>query len=432
VSRQPFAEAFDATPRTRLYPLPPRGLGTGTVEALSGYVGRLARAHSVSVGILLGEVFEPLLRSAGAFTSPVSLRRRLMEEMLQMIDSGSSWVPLVQQLTGQPRLDEMTVASWCAVVAERKLLRTEAAYCPRCFAEDLESGGPYERLSWRMSAVMACSIHHVPLRTTCLRCGLRRPSIRTWSVPGYCPRCWAWLGRPETDDRTPAPAIPAWSLLRATLIEEALARRAERQPPSGGFRRSILAALTLTGVSRNELSKVLGLRARANVSTWLSESRLPTIDSALRLAAATGSDLDAILEGNPVFDVRPRIRPPASSAYRKIDWPDVGRILAQELRRSKPRSLSVFSRSLGLTAHELKLHYPRRTQRLVERQAAMLHERAALRRTRLVAAVEKTVLDLQEAGIYPSAREVELALPAGVNLRHPPLGEAWRRATAGN
>jgi len=41
-------------PRSRLYSLKPMGIGTPFVESLTGYVSRLADAHAVSVGNLVG------------------------------------------------------------------------------------------------------------------------------------------------------------------------------------------------------------------------------------------------------------------------------------------------------------------------------------------------------------------------------------------
>lgn len=41
-------------PRSRLYSLEPLGIGTPYVESLTGYVSRLADAHAVSIGNLVG------------------------------------------------------------------------------------------------------------------------------------------------------------------------------------------------------------------------------------------------------------------------------------------------------------------------------------------------------------------------------------------
>src|SRR5438046_7692235 len=46
-------------PRSRLYTLKPVGIGTPFVESLSGYIARLADAHAVSVGDLVGRELSP-------------------------------------------------------------------------------------------------------------------------------------------------------------------------------------------------------------------------------------------------------------------------------------------------------------------------------------------------------------------------------------
>src|SRR5512133_3794891 len=58
-SMTPTLEAWDLavpslTARSRLYSLAPIGIGTSFVESLSGYVERLAEAHAVSAGSLIG------------------------------------------------------------------------------------------------------------------------------------------------------------------------------------------------------------------------------------------------------------------------------------------------------------------------------------------------------------------------------------------
>lgn len=59
-------------PRSRLYSLEPIGIGTALVESLSGYVARLAEAHSVSVGDLVGRVLSDVANAQGAIIPPVA------------------------------------------------------------------------------------------------------------------------------------------------------------------------------------------------------------------------------------------------------------------------------------------------------------------------------------------------------------------------
>jgi hypothetical protein len=47
--------------RSRLYHLPPVGVGTPFVESLTSYIARLAKSHSVLPGILLSKEIVPLV-----------------------------------------------------------------------------------------------------------------------------------------------------------------------------------------------------------------------------------------------------------------------------------------------------------------------------------------------------------------------------------
>ena len=57
-------------PRSQLYSLEPIGVGTALVESLTGYVARLAEAHSVSVGDLVGRVLSDVPNPKGAIIPP--------------------------------------------------------------------------------------------------------------------------------------------------------------------------------------------------------------------------------------------------------------------------------------------------------------------------------------------------------------------------
>jgi TniQ len=419
---------FDATPRTRLHPLPPIGVGTGRVESLTGYIARLAYAHRISMGTLFREVFEPALRESGLFTASVTLNNRLSEEEVQPIDVKPSWVPLIEELTGQHGLSDLTVSGWREVITERRLVRGQAAYCARCFAADLTTDGPYKRLSWRLSAVESCSAHGLSLLIRCWKCGSLRPPLGPWSVPGYCTHCWSWLGRRRADS-VPQEVPSKWTTLRTSLVEEALAARTTELSPRGAFRESLKAALSLTGGNQAAVSRMLGLRAKSNVTNWLGRSLAPSLDTTVRLAAATGADLASILAGRPSFDVRPRVQPPMAKGRRALDWPGVGRHLARELRRSEARSLGAVARELEIARQELKKYFPDLSNALIDRHKVVRRRRSEERTSRLVETVERIVRDLQAAAVYPSARAVEAALPNGIDLREAPLRAAWQRAT---
>src|SRR5215472_11569950 len=53
---------------TRLYSLPPIGIGTPMVESLTGYLVRLAEAHCVSAGVLYRKEIQPVAGKGNIFT----------------------------------------------------------------------------------------------------------------------------------------------------------------------------------------------------------------------------------------------------------------------------------------------------------------------------------------------------------------------------
>ncbi len=63
-------------PRSQLYALEPIGIGTAIVESLSGYVARLADAHSLSVGDIVGRFLSRSQNPYGAIIAQSWKRQR--------------------------------------------------------------------------------------------------------------------------------------------------------------------------------------------------------------------------------------------------------------------------------------------------------------------------------------------------------------------
>jgi len=64
-------------PRSQLYSLQPVGVGSGMVESLTGYVARLAEAHSVSVGDLVGRLLSDLANPKGGIVTSAAKAARV-------------------------------------------------------------------------------------------------------------------------------------------------------------------------------------------------------------------------------------------------------------------------------------------------------------------------------------------------------------------
>ena len=65
-------------PRTYLYHLEPIGIGTPLVESLTSYIGRLAAAHAVSMGILSTKEFGPRVSKSEAQVNIMGILRPIL------------------------------------------------------------------------------------------------------------------------------------------------------------------------------------------------------------------------------------------------------------------------------------------------------------------------------------------------------------------
>ncbi len=413
----------------RLFPLVPFGRGTGQIESLTGYITRQAREHSISTGRLLTEAIEPLIRLYPPRASSPGGRRTTPWHGDQRAINGTgersgAWLAALEQLTEMGDLSELTVRSWSAIMPAHYMLRSGAGYCPACFQADLEYGHPYERLIWAVHDVHTCVVHGTRLRSKCPRCARLLPSLAPWSVPGNCPYCGRWLGERLAGDTT----IDPWQTRVASLIEHALARRFDLGSIEG-VRRSLAVAIDVVGDgNRAHFARMVGVTPSA-AHDWFSRSR-PTLRTLIRVAVVIGSDLPAILAGEPHVGLFPPMRLPVdvpSERHRVISWPRVQAALAAEAEKEQPASLNSFLQTSGLDKTNVRKRASPAARTLVVRAQARRKERVERRRDALVQEVETIVAGLRERGLVASRRNVESLLPPGVSLREAALHEAWRQ-----
>src|SRR5580692_4871190 len=92
------------TARSRLYSLAPIGIGTAFVESLIGYVERLAEAHAVSAGSLIGREL---------FGSPVGIKPinvGLVSHAINGVGGGAKrWVQALETVTSRADLRYLTL-----------------------------------------------------------------------------------------------------------------------------------------------------------------------------------------------------------------------------------------------------------------------------------------------------------------------------------
>ena len=111
------AQVIELPERSRLYSLTPIGVGTPQVESLSGYIARLAEAHVLSVGDMIGRESMSTPRSRPCERLNSLRVRRPGEQVFHAtgyaINGVSAWalkwVRILERLTCYRHLDALTL-----------------------------------------------------------------------------------------------------------------------------------------------------------------------------------------------------------------------------------------------------------------------------------------------------------------------------------
>ncbi len=197
---QPFESwdlaAIPIRPRSRFYALEPIGVGTPQVESLTGYLVRLAAAHAVRVGDLV-------IRELRSQIAWVPGTTQIGYSMDGVGKTAERWVSVLERLTSVEALRFLTLLPFAQLFPTPRLLRSERAWCPQCYACMRDDGQTvYEPLLWSMKSVEVCVRHRRPLETTCPDCKRSLRPLASMSRPGYCSSCHRWLGQTQSLNST--------------------------------------------------------------------------------------------------------------------------------------------------------------------------------------------------------------------------------------
>ncbi len=278
--------------RSYLYHLRPLGVGTSYVESLTGYISRLAEAHSVPTSILVRRELIPRLRQE----SDRSVKHRAVGQNYGFIydsyvlngisDCPRTWVKTLEALTGQSSLYALTMLTWAGTISDLHLLRSSRAWCPHCLDSWQSANLPvYEPLLWAIKVVTVCPIHERSLEERCPHWGRGSQALTAKALPGCCYRCRSWLG-------TPVPhRPPARSTSHATELQVAhsvgdLLAVAPSQPPAphavyfkDNLRRCIAG---FAAGNRSHFARLAGV-SFDSIERWLVPSSSIRLDSFLRM-----------------------------------------------------------------------------------------------------------------------------------------------------
>jgi len=377
----PDATIYDAwesshpaiTHRSYFYPLSPIGVGTAAVESLTGYISRLAAAHAVETGTLVNHELLPRVPyTKGVWTgqSPPHLPGYsfyIGAHTLNGVGHRTQlWVALLQELTCVPRLELLTTLPWAGAIAGVRLLRPHRAWCPACYGDE---GGStqsvHERLLWVFQVVTVCPEHRQPLESVCPFCGRVQYVFSAHARPGYCSRCYRWLGR--TSDATVVHSDLTEQIRVAEMVGTLLAA-SPALPAHFGlelFRKNVRGLVQDAGGYRRFHA---GIR-HPYVRDWVRRPILPRMNSLIKLSHSQNVPLIRLLTERMEASGNKGDQKCAWKTHYRVESRVVEATLAAATRTAVPPPLEKIANQLGYrTVKSLQSRYPALCSEIVQRR----------------------------------------------------------------
>lgn len=281
--------------RSRLYALEPLEIGTPFVESLSGYVARLADAHAVSLGNLVGRelsalVANPLVHSFRTETGPDPHGFHARTYAVNSFgEAAKRWVEALQAGTMQADLHFLTLLPFEHLLCPLAIFRHCRAWCAACYEDSRVRGNVvHESLLWALKMVTFCPRHQQPLEEVCPHCSRRAKPLTVSSRPGYCSRCKKWLGRhaPEGDRSCLKQHDDEKALWYAGAVGDLLAAAPRVDPTSlrGTFTANFRACVDLIAEgNKSAFADAAGVN-NGTVHSLMTGRCLPSIPTLLRVS----------------------------------------------------------------------------------------------------------------------------------------------------
>src|SRR5713226_1294802 len=111
-------------PRSYLYQLEPKGIGTPLAESLTGYIIRLAKAYGVSPKVLVIQEILPLLDLSPSYAYRIHTRWSEGGQNLNGLNSSTAkWTNVLKHLTLRDDLHLLTMMTWSGVLSQSGMFR---------------------------------------------------------------------------------------------------------------------------------------------------------------------------------------------------------------------------------------------------------------------------------------------------------------------
>jgi hypothetical protein len=423
---------LDLAPASALFHLKPCSVGTSDVEALTGYIERLAKEHNVFVSTLATKEVLPLLKPSATYSNRTGAYDQLTGQWWKdcsvalsgLSPSAQEWAEAIGELTLRPELRFLTMLTWRSVLSVRGLLRRRLAWCPECFEEmRVQRSTVYRPLLWAAKLVSVCVRHRRPLQEKCPfpDCGCTLSVLSPHSLAGFCPHCNRWLGQKGDGVCADEPETDLWrsQVQAAVWVGEMLAVAPSLQtiPRRESISLAAMCALEMrAGGNVTELARQLGMDKHTALKL-LDGSQLPQLGTVMKLCGLLETTplrlLTETIDANEPVQCAPVIVPGYSiGSMRKFDDVHIRGKLREALDNPSvpPPPLATAASQLGYDQSFLSGKLPELCGAIRSRYLAFRQTQKEARIRRLCLKARQEVLSLHAQGIFPSKHRLARTL----------------------
>jgi len=395
---------------SRLYHLKPLGIGTPNVESLTGYLKRLAEAHSVSVGILLVKEIIPSVKKG----KPQNGLDDFLGKDARFLNSFSKLsketVRTLEEKTFIDGLTYLTMGIWEDVLNSTYMLREYQAWCPICHEESLDLERPiYEQLLWNFRDIEICMKHQVKLVDRCPYCNSQIGILSRLSRVGFCNKCNSWLGLKQYENSQISCQDMKWHYWVCDNLGELIASA----PLLGRvsclyFSKNINNLILMNPMSLRSLARNINV-SHSTITKW-TDGRKPILKSVLNLSFMLDIPVIDILTRNMSFvnnvPNNEKTLLFKENIENKFDIKELKELLNDVINSDKGLSLNEISLLTGVNRETIKRNFSSEVDKLKILYKKSL-EQVKIDKLNLI---KNTMKSLYHKGIYPSMKSLKREL----------------------
>ncbi len=360
-------------------PIVPLGVGTVNVESLSSLFCRMAELHCLTLWQLASHLSNWWGNKHG---TEFSLQKTTLYATSGCGISGFSagvdaYVQVISTALGVKGLEKTTLVPLRPAVARKgaKSIRTQRAWCPACFTEDLRAGGSaYERLLWTLAPLRRCPEHRIMLESMCPSCGATQPYYHRQGILLSCWKCSETLVPPA--DRWVFSATPTFGEKDCCELIQAISTGELEHAYPEAFRVFAEELKWLSSPTRKLIREVArssgsliatGGQSRPSLVTMLARTHV----SGVRLVSVLASPKDAAISAGELIFERAGV-PYTAKPRRPRDAVPAAQIrLTDELARPRGTgitSLKSIAQELGVSIGFIRHHCAPIVKQLMRRR----------------------------------------------------------------